>query len=1020
MNQNGTRDADRETRLSEVLADWLEAAERGTPPEEADYLRRYPEFADELAECFADWKRFPWPGRPAARPRSAPELSLLESGVLGDFRIIREVGRGGMGIVYEAEQVSLGRRVALKVLPFAATMDPRQLQRFHNEARAAASLHHEHIVPVHAVGCERAVHFYAMQFIEGQSLAELIAAGARSVSDRSVPSLALRAPTETGTVAAASTAAARRDAAYCRRIAEWGVQAAEALEHAHQLGIVHRDVKPANLIVDGQGKLWVTDFGLARTVADAGLTMTGDLVGTLRYMSPEQALARHGLMDHRTDVYSLGATLYELLTGRPAVEGQDRQDILRRIANEEPQRPRALDGAVPADLETIVLKALEKNPQERYPTAQELADDLRRFVEVRPIRARRPTLIQRVRKWCQRHRPLMRAASATMLLVVVGLAVSTLLVWRENQQKVKALEAKDAALQRADERYELARQSVDRFYTEVAEDLLGDQPGVQEQHRKYLVLALEFYQQYAQDHGDDPQGRYQLALAFGRLGSLDRQLNHHREADENLTKATQLFEGLLDDHPSNAGTRQMLSLSYSKMGLLRQDTGRPAEALEFHRKSLALREGLAVDFPHTAGYQTDVPFGCLNLAGQLGDMARLDEAEQVYRRGLAVKEPESADAATVRSYRWWRAHSYLSLGLLQSRTGRPQEAQDCLSEGVGLGKRLVGDFPDAQEYGTLLAELYHKLGLAQKGDKKLGEAEDAFRAALAIRRRQAEQFPGTPLYRNRLGATLHDLALLRREQGDQAQARQLLEEAIGHQRAALGADEHLAYARDCLGKHYDVLADVLLALREPREAARVAEELPRVSPDLWRPYLQAAGHLTRCAIDVAGLTRLPEAERQALANGYAREIQEMIGGAVKRSAPDPRAQNEVAWTLACNLGNALHNPARAAELAGEVVKRLPEDGECWRTLGYARYRTGDWQGAVDALERAVMLSGGDGLSWLLLALAHWRWEQGNAQRAEFCHGRAVACFKEHPPKDVETRRLLDEAKRLRPEAALKN
>src|SRR4029453_6520441 len=162
---------------------------------------------------------------------------------------------------------------------------------------------------------------------------------------------------------------------YFRSVARLGVQAAEAPDHAHQLGIVHRDVKPANLLVDAGGHLWVTDFGLAQMQKDAGLTMTGDLVGTLRYMSPEQALAQRVVIDHRTDLYSLGATLYELLTLQPTFDGKDRQELLRQIAFEEPRPPRRLNKAVPAELETIVLKALEKNPADRYATAQELADD---------------------------------------------------------------------------------------------------------------------------------------------------------------------------------------------------------------------------------------------------------------------------------------------------------------------------------------------------------------------------------------------------------------------------------------------------------------------------------------------------------------------------------------------------------------------------------------------------------------------------------------------------------------------
>ncbi len=179
---------------------------------------------------------------------------------------------------------------------------------------------------------------------------------------------------------------------YFRTAAALGIQAAEALDHAHKLGIVHRDIKPANLLLDVQGNLWITDFGLARLQDDAGLTITGDLLGTLRYMSPEQALAKRGYLDHRTDIYSLGATLYELVTLRPAIDGQDRQEVLRKIAQDEPTPPRRLNPAIPRELETILLKAMNKEPESRYATAQELADDLRRFLEHKPIKAKRPTL----------------------------------------------------------------------------------------------------------------------------------------------------------------------------------------------------------------------------------------------------------------------------------------------------------------------------------------------------------------------------------------------------------------------------------------------------------------------------------------------------------------------------------------------------------------------------------------------------------------------------------------------------
>jgi serine/threonine protein kinase len=219
-----------------------------------------------------------------------------------------------------------------------------------------------------------------------------------------------------------------QSASYVRGVARLGIQAAEALEHAHQLGVVHRDIKPANLLLDGRQNLWITDFGLAQLRGDSRLTMSGDLLGTLRYMSPEQALARRVVVDHRTDVYSLGVTLYELLTLEPAFGGEDRQEILRRIAFEEPKPPRRWNKSIPPELETIVLKAMEKNPADRYATAQELAEDLERFLRDEPIKARRPNPVQRARKWARRHPSIMASALVALVLAVVALSVSNLLI----------------------------------------------------------------------------------------------------------------------------------------------------------------------------------------------------------------------------------------------------------------------------------------------------------------------------------------------------------------------------------------------------------------------------------------------------------------------------------------------------------------------------------------------------------------------------------------------------------------
>jgi WD40 repeat protein/serine/threonine protein kinase len=471
------------------------------------YVQEHPEHAEALRRLLpalhllADLGRSADGGagsgvRPAAPPQEV-------TGTLGDFRIVREVGRGGMGVVYEAEQISLGRRVALKVLPFAGAMDVKQLQRFKNEAQAAAQLHHTNIVPVHFVGCERGVHFYAMQFIDGQTLAAIVhdlrrlagpgvpAAPAGSLAGELAsgrwapaprnggapqrttdyvpapqPLTALPAEAPTAPAAALSTERSTRSPAFFRTVANLGVEAAEALEHAHQLGVVHRDIKPGNLLVDAGGHLWVTDFGLARLGSDASLTMTGDLLGTLRYMSPEQALAKRVVIDHRTDVYSLGVTLYELLTLEPAYSGRNREEVLRQIAFEEPRPPARINRSVPAELETIVLKAMAKNPEERYATAQELADDLKRYLEDKPIKAKRPSLRQRAAKWARRHKTVVRAAMVVLVLAVVALAVSAALIWQANEGLNRANDDLNKA--NADLKQSLERERLNAYYQRIA------------------------------------------------------------------------------------------------------------------------------------------------------------------------------------------------------------------------------------------------------------------------------------------------------------------------------------------------------------------------------------------------------------------------------------------------------------------------------------------------------------------------------------------------------------------------
>jgi serine/threonine protein kinase len=521
MTPDLAHENEQETRLEEDLLAYVEGRHSGRSPSRSELLAAHAQDRRALEEFFAGHDEVERLGAAFREPAAGVEQSqsARDIGTLGDFRLLREVGRGGMGVVYEAEQVSLRRRVALKVLPFAAALDSRQLQRFKNEAMAAAHLRHENIVPVHAVGEERGVHFYAMQFVEGRSLAALIA-------ELQAPLAKPSAAAATSPAAMLSTERSSGSPRYYDWVARLGMQAAVALGHAHAVGIVHRDIKPANLLLDHGGRLWITDFGLAQMAGDAGLTLTGELLGTLRYASPEQALARRGVVDHRSDVYSLGATLYELLTLRPLFEGRDRNELLRQIADEEPRPPRSLHASTPRELETVVLKALQKEPSERYPTARALADDLQRFLDNRPVLARRPTVGERLRKLARRHPSLVGAGVVVLVLLCAGSLVSTLLIGSEQErtraEQQKTEEAYRRERQRAEEaesRFRLARRSVDEMFR-ISQEELADRPGLEGLRKRVLGTVLAYYQEFLQQRRDDPQALADLLDAKQRVEKI--------------------------------------------------------------------------------------------------------------------------------------------------------------------------------------------------------------------------------------------------------------------------------------------------------------------------------------------------------------------------------------------------------------------------------------------------------------------------------------------------------------------
>ena len=553
-------------RFDELAEEFAQRYRRGERPGIQEYVDRLPEMADEIREMFPALIAVEQVERDARDEACQPSPAAARLRQIGDYRILREVGRGGMGVVYEAEQISLGRRVALKVLPVQKSGDRVIEERFRREARAAAKLHHTNIVPVYEVGQDGGARYYAMQFIDGLGLDAVItelnrlledrarsqigivaASGGRSRRRRGEPSrhgidtptlgggvevsavlrsiltgrfdpggrgpdLAEGSPSMTaGTVARglaasreigresrgalfdrppsrtgadiatvvdsagsqathrlepefstsgssssptsailpggtqlSSVEAGRR--AFIRSLAQIGRQVAGALAYAHARRIVHRDIKPSNLLLDTEGVVWIADFGLAKG-EDEGLTQSGDILGTIRYMAPERF---RGEGDARADVYALGLTIYELLTLHPAFTSSDRLKLIEQIKTEEPPRPRTIDARIPRDLETIVLKAIEKDPEARYQTAEAMGDDLGRFLADEPIKARQVSALERYWRWARRNpliAGLVGAVAALLIVVAFGsiaaAAYSQQLARREQVATRKAIEERD-------------------------------------------------------------------------------------------------------------------------------------------------------------------------------------------------------------------------------------------------------------------------------------------------------------------------------------------------------------------------------------------------------------------------------------------------------------------------------------------------------------------------------------------------------------------------------------------------
>jgi eukaryotic-like serine/threonine-protein kinase len=941
--------------LAELAEEITRRLQAGDVVDPEDYAARHPEWAGSIRRLMPILREMADLGRSVVgagdeRPLRASGESPIEGGrILGDFRILGEIGRGGMGIVYEAEQLSLGRRVALKVLPLATAMDPRALQRFQLEAQAVAWLQHPGIVPVYAVGSLGDVPYYAMQFIEGASLAELIAElrrleglesdhpadASRSSGISSLargllsgwftpsheegeghrcdfgpapesPASGLPAgPVRTSRRPKPPAEASTRGRDYARTVAYLGVQAAEALEYAHEQGILHRDIKPANLLLDRRGVLWVTDFGLARVSGDAGLTLTGDVLGTLRYMSPEQAMARRALVDRRTDIYSLGVTLYELLTLQPSVPGADRQEILRRMIEDDPVPIRRLSPAVPVDLATVVAKAICKDPAGRYETAQHLADDLRRFLEGRPIAARPTGPLKQAWRWCRR-RPLPAGLALGLVAAVAAGFVGVTWSWREAvhqrdlmaRARREALEAlaretrankallvanahERSAREQAQRRFALAREAVEQYYTGASQDVLLMQPEMESLRKRLLSTALSFYkrlQATLEEGPDDPGTRLELATVYRQVGRIAVEVGSRRSGLEALERARAILEDVVRADPTAPGPRRDLASCLEFIGRLEVYTsGQESEGLRSLERSLELYEALSAENPDAA----DDLFAVAVAAGEIGyERARNGQIAEGLRsldRGREILEGLRAEHPDHVLYRNQLALSYGELGKIQAHAGQLPEALRSQGQAVALLERLAVDHPETPVYRRRLGQVETDTGRMLSDAGRLSEGLSHLERSRSILEKVAAELPAVASYQRAVAESYDVLGAARARMGRRDEAlRSLARARATLERLIADHPDFTAYQED-LAENYlwtgVVHQDSGRRADAARELSNARELLGRMAPGSVSLYALARAEARLVPLTEDG-ERAPQSDRamaalrRAVAKGY--------------------------------------------------------------------------------------------------------------------------------------------------------
>ncbi len=763
-------DAHRDTDdlYGNVVESFLAQLRRGEAPSVEDYARRYPEMADEirqnmptlllLEQVKEDAKQQPFPSVDGKSDREPKELKRL-----GDYRLVREIGRGGMGIVYQAEQESLGRHVAVKVLAGHALLDPKYLTRFRREARAAARLHHTNIVPVLDVGECQGIHYFVMQYIQGHGLDQVIAELRRMRDTHNDTTTSLLPGVLTFLSSGSTLLESNRD--YWRSVVRIGLQAAGALAFAHAHDILHRDVKPSNLLLDEEGTTWVSDFGLAKSAEEESVTRSGDVLGTLRYMAPESF---QGQFDARSDIYGLGLTLYEMCALEPARTAPHRNELIRQITHGDVPRLQRIHRDVPRDLETIVHKAIDPDPRRRYQTAGQLAADLECFLEDRPIRARRIGAGERCWRWCRRNPTI--AVAVLISLVTFGVAFGV--VARSRREAIEALadaqtqrgaaearriqadEARQLAETRADDdrrNFRWAKRTVDKYLTEISQDPLLKAHGMEPLRQRLLQTARQFYDEFVNVKTDDAGLQLERAKAYRQLASISDDVGDKTQALELLSKSRAILQKASTEDVDPIECRFESATNHKVTGKIYFKLGQFPEAQAAYQRSLKLLRELTRHRPQDQIQQRSLAdvlgkLGVTHLkAGRVREAeALLDEAVTIL--DLLIAENPGAENPQDAENQEELAGTHSKRSILYALTKRPEPSEAAQRRAIEIRQRLVKQHPHNPRFHEKLAVDYMN---AANGQSAAGRNEDALssiKASLEMLKRLRDSHPNVELY----------------------------------------------------------------------------------------------------------------------------------------------------------------------------------------------------------------------------------------------------------------------------------